>query len=82
MMAHDHGHRCVCEHERVRYCRSCRTVYCEDCKQEWVTRPTYWPYVTYQQTLPSPIYSAANVSQKSVDLTSVITSCSHTNTTA
>jgi hypothetical protein len=47
---HDH-HRCVCEHERVRFCRTCRTVYCEGCKQEWVARPFYpwplssWPYI-------------------------------------
>jgi hypothetical protein len=52
---HDH-HRCICEHERVRFCRACRTVYCEDCKQEWVSRPLYsWPYIQYSG------YSVSNI---------------------
>ena len=54
-MRHDQ-HRCACDHERVRFCRTCRTVYCLDCAQEWGARPFVWPYVQYQLygTYPIP----------------------------
>ena len=49
----DH-HRCVCEHESVRYCRACRVVYCQECKQEWVSRPYLLPQYPFSQFTVQP----------------------------
>ena len=67
MQMHDH-HRCICEHERVRYCRSCHVVYCEGCKQEWVTRPLYpwWSPYAVQPAIgigSGPLVQQSNMQQ-------------------
>ena len=45
-----HNHRCVCEHEQVRFCKQCKVVHCLDCNKEWRdynwTSP-YWYYGNY-----------------------------------
>lgn len=45
-MQHNHNHSCTCDHERVRYCKHCFTVYCLDCNQEWTAKGYngYWWY--------------------------------------
>jgi hypothetical protein len=74
---HDH-HRCVCEHERVRFCRACRTVYCEDCKQEWVSRPLYsWPYIQYSGYSLSGIASNLHVSAQTPRALTSTAVCGH-----
>jgi len=30
-----HNHSNCCEHNRVRYCKVCQVIYCEDCGKEW-----------------------------------------------
>jgi len=80
---HDHHHRCLCEHDRVRFCRSCRTVYCEDCRQEWVTRPLYaygWagsPFYSYSTQGLSNL-TAGGLQQASGNVATVTASaCGH-----
>ena len=45
-MSHNHSHRCKCEHEQVKFCKHCNTVYCLNCSQEWGKQAyTYWPSI-------------------------------------
>lgn len=33
-------HNCIvskCQHESVKYCKTCLNVYCEDCNETWAT---------------------------------------------
>lgn len=68
-MKHDHNHRCTCEHETVKFCKHCHTVYCVGCAQEWsyqftwsYSQPSQWPYTTsattaqtiLNQNIPTP----------------------------
>lgn len=39
-----HKHSCACEHEAVKYCKTCRIVHCEDCNQEWTAKGYYNPW--------------------------------------
>jgi len=47
-MSHGHKHKCQCEHENLKYCKSCRHPYCMDCGEEWGTNSWYkWYYQPY-----------------------------------
>lgn len=43
-MSHKH-HSCKCEHEDVKFCKTCQIVHCLDCNKEW-RQSTMWynPY--------------------------------------
>ena len=55
MSKHCHVHEC--QHEVVKFCKSCRDIYCVSCKKTWeepctkthywTNTPLYWPYITY-----------------------------------
>lgn len=46
-----HNHSNCCEHSRVRYCKVCQVVYCEDCGKEWRDYSYWKPTVPYWDTI-------------------------------
>jgi len=55
-MSHDHHEHC-CEHEKLKYCKVCRVVYCKDCKTEWKEHGWVYTY-PWTYTVSSPEWDA------------------------
>ncbi len=53
-MNNTHGCTCVkvCDHENLKYCPTCKKVYCMDCRKEWEEYPSY-PWTFREPTYPS-----------------------------
>jgi len=42
--------RTHCEHKNLKFCSVCDATYCVDCKKEWGTGSTWYPYTTTTTT--------------------------------
>lgn len=59
-----HNHKCSCDHEAVKFCKCCNTVYCTDCNQEWTAKSSYgwtnpWYSTTYGLGSAGPTYNGS-----------------------
>lgn len=79
-MGHNHNHNCSCDHERVKFCKTCRIVHCQDCNQEWTYKVTQWTYTQpYWQHLPNTggLTYRLNDLQASAPTVELTSTCSH-----
>lgn len=72
-------HSCSCEHKSVKHCGHCKTVFCEDCNQEWTVKPTYtWYQNPYTTLTTGGVYqSAASTNFTVGDLLKTEVTCNH-----
>jgi len=67
-MSHDKHCHDKCEHKKLKYCRVCNVVYCEDCNEEWGK----WVF-TYTYPYTSTYYEYPNTTATQISFTD----CNH-----
>lgn len=69
------SHKCNCDHDDVKFCKSCATIYCKSCSKEWVERWLFTYTTPYVYNSPYTVSDGTVVVGNTTTVTP--TACGH-----